>query len=524
MAKVLQNFLIGVGLDTEKYDKGAKNVEGSLSRMRTLTTFTGAAMVGAFGLAGTAAVNAGKRVHEFNNAAEKLKTPTEYVHNYGRALAALGGNAEEAIASIGSLEARLAEMRAGGTGRFAGDTDLALAGVDIWPLRDAQTGEEFLRELARQVPDLNQEQQLRVQQTLGLSDVVMISVKDGVEAFDAGIARAGELYGEFGRATDEAREFVRVMAGLNTQIGGISESLAEKMLPAFTGVLRSTSDFISENRGAIDRLLDHAAENPAATAAVTGGAAAAATGAGLRMIGLRTAGITATRFGLPGMAIGSGLLAADAAKDWDWADWWDQSKDSARDSWRGITRQDDYSRLPDVPYGSEVPIVDPGSTVSREPAHGKIWPINQLNTHTDIPEQHIVDPLASGAVTPFQVPENRGSDASALVPMPDPYQHAEPITYEPHIEVGAPEYPQVPVYHGGEVSNVEAANASPDVIMVKDQRQQVDAPVTPPRLSVDNNLDIQLEIDGRAIDTRVVDVIERRERDAADDIYSSVDR
>src|SRR5690554_3650718 len=155
MAKVLQNFLIGVGLDTEDYDKGAKNVEGSLGRMRTLVGFTGAAITGAFGLAGTAAVNAGKRVHDFNIAAEKLKTPTEYVHNYGRALAALGGNAEEAITSIGSLEARLAEMRAGGTGRFAGDTDLALAGVDIRPLRDAPTGGEFLRELARQVPDLN---------------------------------------------------------------------------------------------------------------------------------------------------------------------------------------------------------------------------------------------------------------------------------------------------------------------------------------------------------------------------------
>src|SRR5690625_6461077 len=106
MAKVLQNFLIGVGLDTERYDKGAKKVEGRLSRMRTLVGFTGAAISGAFGLAGTAAVNAGKRVLDFNNEAAKLKTPTDYVWNYGRALAALGGNAEDAITSISSLEAR----------------------------------------------------------------------------------------------------------------------------------------------------------------------------------------------------------------------------------------------------------------------------------------------------------------------------------------------------------------------------------------------------------------------------------
>src|SRR5690554_8223049 len=42
--------------------------------------------------------------------------------------------------------------------------------------------------------------------------VVLISLQNGVEAFDAGIARAGELYGEFGRATDAAREYARAVA------------------------------------------------------------------------------------------------------------------------------------------------------------------------------------------------------------------------------------------------------------------------------------------------------------------------
>src|SRR5690625_988338 len=457
MAKVLQNFLIGVGLDTERYDKGAKNVEGSLSRMRTLVGFTGAAISGAFGLAGTAALDAGKRILDFNNAAEKLKTPTDYVWNYGRALAALGGNAEEALAAIGSLEERLAEMRAGGTGRFAGDTDLALAGVDINPLREAQTGADFLRELARQVPDLNQEQQLRVQQTLRLSDVVMISLRDGVEAFDAGIARAGELYGEFGRATDEAREFARAVAEINTRLQGIGETLAEKMLPGFTGIIDSVGDLIDQNRDFISKGASVLGENPGATALAAGGGVAAATGAGLRMIGLRSSGVALFRLGIPGMVIGGGLIAIDA--------------------------------------------------------------LSQVGVDEGVAGTSSVQ----GAMTEYMaapVDENveYGINPAADYTPPVSVQQKAADIYIPGIRYEAP------VYEGYEINNAEAASANPDVIMVQSQREQADKPLTTPRINVENHLEVQMEMDGRAIDTRVIDVIERRERDTIDDIYSSVDR
>lgn len=497
MAKVLQNFLIGVGLDTEKYDEGAKRVESSLARMRPAVGITGAAISGAFGLAGTAAINAGKRIHDFNTAADKLKTPTAYVHDYGRALAALGGNAEDAITSIGSLEARLAEMRAGGTGRFAGDTDLALAGVDIWPLREAQTGEEFLRELAKQVPNLNQEQQLRVQETLGLSDVVMISLKGGVEAFDAGIARAGDLYGEFGRATDAAKEYIATLAEVNTRLEGIGEEMAQKILPSFSGLLRSFGSFIDEHRGTISGAIDIAADNPAATALITGSGAAAAAGAGLRAVGLRTAGQSLMRAGPYGVAAGAAMMAwdikpddiekltgyrpndyifnntpldalrdgysylsdklgdkAEAIKNWQLGDWWERSKNSIQGSWRDWVGQNDQPHTPDMQLPLEV-----GDGVSRP--------------------------------------------ASEAMAAPD-----------------APE----PVYFGGEVNNKEAASISPDVLMIREQREQSVKPAAPARINLQNHLDVHMEIDGRSIDSRVVDVVERRERAAMDDIYSSVDR
>src|SRR5690606_38585413 len=145
------------------------------------------------------------------------------------------------------------------------------------------------------VAQMDKDQRRMVQDALGLSDVVMISLQNGVKACDAGIARAGELYGEFGRATEAAREYNRVLAELNTQFGGIGETLAEKMLPAFTGVLQSTSDFISDNRGLLEGYIDRAAENPIASSAIAGGAAATGAGAALRGLGLRGVGTALTR-------------------------------------------------------------------------------------------------------------------------------------------------------------------------------------------------------------------------------------
>lgn len=460
MAKVLQNFLIGVGLDTEKYDKGAKNVEGSLGRMRTLVGFTGAAITGAFGLAGTAAINAGRRVHDFNVTAEKLKTPTEYVHNYGRALAALGGNAEEALAAISAIEKAQSDLRL--AGMLGPLENVALARGDINALAQTQDGAEFLRTLAGMVPQMDKDQRRMVQDALGLSDVVMISLQNGVEAFDAGIARAGELYGEFGRATDEAREFARAMGEINTRFQGIGETLAEKVLPGFTGMIDSIGGIIDSNRDLIEKGADVAGDNPVGTTLVTGGGAAAASGVVLRGIGLRSVGMGLTRLGLPGVIAGGALIGGDMAYDWL--------------SNRGVPEQrTPYD--PDARFGLSMP------DYMEPEASGEFLPLNQENYHDGHRPDPIVESPTSGFITPYEG-----------------------------------------IYGGGEVSNAEAASANPDVIMVQIQREQADKPLTTPRINVENHLEVQMEMDGRAVDARVIDVIERRERDAMDDISSSVDR
>ncbi len=427
MPSVLKNFLIGVGLDTGDYDKGAKRVESSLGRMRSVVGITGAAIAGAFAAVGTAAIGAGQRVDRLSLEFEKFRTPPRYIYDYGNAIRALGGSADEAAAAINVAESSLASFRQ--TGQLPGLDDLAMAGVDVNALTQADTGQDFLRELARQMPNLTKEQQLRVQETLGLSNAVMRSLRGGVGELDRAVARAHDLAGNFESATEAARDFNKELAEFNTRMEGIGNTLAEKVLPSFTGILKSVDGFLDKHQDAISGAIGAAADNPGATAAAASVGALALPFAwqAAKAVGLRA-------IPYAGLAYG----AYEGLKDEPVQDWWDQSVDSARDSWRGLTGQNDLSSLPDAPYGPEVPVV--------------------------------------------------------------------------------------PVYSGGEVSNAEAASASPNVVMIRDQRRQADRAAAPQRVDVQNHLDVKMELDGRAFDKRVTEVVERRERNTADDLISSVSR
>ncbi|WP_368647719.1 hypothetical protein ABRZ00_12715 [Castellaniella ginsengisoli] len=432
MPSVLKNFLIGVGLDTEDYDKGAKRVESSLGRMRSVVGITGAAIAGAFAAVGTAAVGAGQRVDRMSLEFEKFRTSPQYIYDYGNAIRALGGSADEAAAAINVAESSLASFRQ--TGQLPGLDDLAMAGVDVNALTQADTGQDFLRELARQMPNLTKEQQLRVQETLGLSNAVMRSLRGGVGELDRAVARAHDLARNFESATEAARDFNKELAEFNTRMEGIGNTLAEKILPGFTGVLQSMGGFIDEHKEQINAALGVAADNPGATTLMAGGGAVATGGVLVRGLipgGIGAVGARIARLGGWGAAAGAGLIAGDMA----------------------------------------------------------------INGMTD--EQRA-----------------RLSEGGPLVPF-GPQD-------EPFFPLGNPS--ATPVYSGGEVSNAEAAAISPSVVMIRDQRAQAQKSAAPQRVDVQNHIDMKLEIEGRALDSRITEVVERRERNTADDLLSSVDR
>lgn len=72
----------------------------------------------------------------------------------------------------------------------------------------------------------------------------------------------------------------------------------------------------------------------------------------------------------------------------------------------------------------------------------------------------------------------------------------------------------------GTVEPMDAVNATPDMVMINSQP----APAATVAPKVQNNLNIKLEMDGREIETKVVDVIERREQETIDAMQSTVVR
>lgn len=358
MAKVIQSFLVGIGLDTTQLSGGVREFNRSMGAVANASGMAGSAIVGAFGLAATSAINAGKRVDDLVLSTEKFNTSTQFVYTYGNALKTLGGDATEAAQAIATAEAALDEFRL--KGRFSAFEDSVFAGVDTFRLTQAQSGEEFLRALSEMTPQMSPEQLRLIQSSFGFSDAVMRSLRQGQDEFNRLVSESAELGGSISGAASAAREFNEEMAKLDIQFQSIGNTLAERMLPSFSQMLRDISSFVSENQGVIDSAIDRAERNPEAMAAIAAGGTAAVAGTAARAVGLRAIGTGLTRLGGYGVMAGGALIAADAAQDLPWDDWWG----STTNEWERTKNRVSNIGAPRIErYGSEVPTIVDGVVV-----------------------------------------------------------------------------------------------------------------------------------------------------------------
>lgn len=458
MAKVIQSFLVGIGLDTTQLSGGVREFNRSMGAVANASGIAGSAIVGAFGLAATSAINAGKRVDDLVLSTEKFNTSTQFVYTYGNALKTLGGDANEAAQAIATAESALDEFRLKGS--FSAFEDSVFAGVDTFRLTQAQSGEEFLRALSEMTPQMTPDQLRLLQSSFGFSDAVMRSLRQGQDEFNRLIAESAELGGSISGAASAAREFNEEMAKLGIQFQAIGNTLAERMLPSFSQMLRDIGSFVSENKGAIDSAIDRAEKNPEAMAAITAGGTAAVAGTAAKAVGMRTIGAGLTRLGGYGILAGGTLIAADAAKDQPWDDWWGSTANEF-----GRLR-DKISNIgaPDVEqYGPEVPVVESSMQggVTTDLGLGDIERHQAADTGF-LFDGGYLDPRFVGSVTP---------DESAL--------------------------------HSPVVTNVQSMQDHAGAV-ASDLRQ---APIR-----VENNIELGVRLSGRQFEAEVTDIVERREQ------------
>lgn len=315
MTRSIANFLVGIGLDTTDWDKGARKVDTNLSSFRSKASIAGGALAAAFSAASLAAIRAGDNADKFALKVAKFDTSRRFIYNLGNAFKMMGGNAEEAVSAIASAEGVLDQLRKGDASAL---TAAGLAQVDVSKLQQSATGEEFLMNLSELMPNLQKWQQRSLQETFGLSDAAMKTLQDGRGRFEQLIADADKYADNLDKAAKAGREYNEALAKVGIQFEYIAQKLADGILPQFTSLLNGFSAFIDKNMSKVGAAADYIADNSGAVAAVGGGLTLATIGSAAKGIGgklgmraLTAAGTGATYGGAAGAAAGVGSLLYD---------------------------------------------------------------------------------------------------------------------------------------------------------------------------------------------------------------------
>jgi len=308
-SKVLKSFLIGIGYDTKALEAGDKKIQASLQRVKSSALGVGA-IIGAFGAGAAVIVSTANKIDRLAAATQNMRTPMNTVYNFGNAVQAMGGQASEALDTLKRLEEFQNNFKLNGQDESI--DSLAKAGIDTGALaKTADSGDamDVYRELERQYQGLNEGQRAQVQATLGFSNGVARLLSEGKT--ESRMALASSNTGSIDQMTDSARRFAESSAILSQKFEGMANELTEKFLPSLIGASEWTNKFLSEHRGDISKGIDYAADNPGATAALLSSSVSSLLGPIISKLGLTSIGSLATKGGIAGVAVTGGAIGSN---------------------------------------------------------------------------------------------------------------------------------------------------------------------------------------------------------------------
>lgn len=472
-SKVLKSFLIGIGYDTKALEAGDKKINASLQGIKSNTLGISAALVGAFGAGAGVIANTASRIDRLAAATQNMRTPMNTVYNFGNAVEAMGGQASEALDTLKRLEEFQNNFKL--NGQDGSIDSLAKAGIDTGVLaRTAESGDsmDVYRELERQYQGLNEGQRAQVQATLGFSNGVARLLSEGKT--ESRMAQAANNTGPIDQMTESARRFAESNTILSQKFEGMANELTEKFLPSLIGASEWTNKFLSEHRGDISKGIDYAADNPGATAGLLASSVSSLLGPIISKLGLTSIGGLASKSGAVGLtvtgsAIGSNLL--------------NQGLDKYVPGYRGASQEFD-DLLKSVTGLDRIP--GPLDLMS-----GRFPGVSEQPTHD------------AGGVMPSYEPSEAYTGSVLRSP-----EDIEYLKYRDRSAVDS-----MPPQASADDSYKDVPSQSNDDLVRAIQRAKV---------NVNNNLTIQL--DGRELDARIIQVNERQNYEAMGDFKPTTER
>lgn len=300
MASVITQFLIGISYDTEALRRGEREISTSMEGIKSLAGTTGAALASAFVGVGNTAVQTAKRVNDLRLNTNQLYTSTQYVNDYGNAIRSLGGNAGDAVGEISRVETALSNLR--NRGDDSGLRDLGLYGIgadNYNKLTTSESGGQFMERLSEIFPSLNRSQQQGVANTLGLSPATVELLRKGSDGYRQILNHVHEVAGLSDDLIEKSRQYNAAIGEAQNRWEGVANTITSAVLPGMTDIINKGSDILSN---VVKPMVER---DPVAT------------GAGLSMLGAGAAGTVAAPLlgaaGLTGVGAVAGAVAPPVA-------------------------------------------------------------------------------------------------------------------------------------------------------------------------------------------------------------------
>ncbi|HBO3938714.1 hypothetical protein ACTXY8_22740 [Pseudomonas aeruginosa] len=528
--KTLKSFLIGIGYDTRGLEAGEKRISGSLQGLKSRALQISGALVGAFSAGAASIAATATSVDRLAASTQNLRTSTNAVYNYGNAIRLMGGEASEALEAITRFEEFQNNLRL--NGQDGSIDNLARAGINVLELTKTRTGEEFMRALSDMVPRLDEGQRSQVQSTLGLSDYAMRALSGGADQLDELAKKANALAGDIDHLTENSRRLMESSAKLSLAVEGVRNELAEKFLPSLIGASNWLNKLIESNREDISKVIDYAAKNDGATAAVGVSAGASLAGAAASKIGLTAVGGAASRAGTLGLATVAGSVGAhelsqylngklpgygQASREFD--DWLKdvtglKTIKSPLQLINEVFMPGDDETAPTSPTPTHAGASDP-NTAAQEAPPSPLSIVNITHSPGDPPPADIQREAPETIILlPGGEPMRDHGDNEHLPPGPELRDYR--LTRDDLDEA---------LY--GSRTAVDSISSTDRDRSDKDRQayaETIAGAFARSPIKVQNQLEVKLQMDGREIDARIIQVNERQNYEAADDLKSTTER
>ena len=252
MAQVIENLLIGVGLDTDK--KSFQNAEGSLDGLKSKALQVGAVLAGAFGV-DALTFGFAEKTDELGKFSERWNVAANDVAAYDRALGLAGGTQGEFLGTIRNLSKALT-LAPFERAQLLGELSKFGIGDQVSEVLDAGSALDAFLVSADQLQTLQGKQKEKFIEAMGFSESEVRLLSSGRAEILKVVNEQKKMAPVTQKMTDTAAKFNDEWQDLTTNVTGFSNTVAEPLTASIASIIVGMNDWIAVNRDVVTSLLE----------------------------------------------------------------------------------------------------------------------------------------------------------------------------------------------------------------------------------------------------------------------------